>query len=224
MFSSAAFTFSGAKRPALIAVTRDAGPYRLRKYQAVALPRRAYGPHRLSVHLAEYYEAVLRLFILHAVAAREHCVGLYYLVRAAVEYLLKDGDRLARRRETYDVERDQRLAAHRVDVAQRVRRGDFSKAPRVVDDRRYEIYRQYADPVLGYLPQRRVLSVVPRREQPVGLEDRQPSQNFVKLRRSYLAAQPLVRARSVSRISTTPIPRADDARLPRRIFFLQNLS
>ena len=139
MFSSAAFTFSGAKSPAFIAVTAMAGADGLCEQQAVALARRAYGPHSLGVHLAEYDEAVLRLFVLHAVSAREHRVGLDYLVCSAVQYLLKDGDRLARGREAYDVERDQRLAAHRVDVAQRVRRGDFAEAPRVVYDRRINL-------------------------------------------------------------------------------------
>ena len=44
-------------------------------------------------------------------------------------------------REAGDRERGQRTAAHRVDVADRVRRGDLAVDVRVVDDRREEIDR-----------------------------------------------------------------------------------
>ena len=42
-------------------------------------------------------------------------------------------------REGGDVERGQRRAAHRVDVADRVGRGDATEVVRVVDDRREEV-------------------------------------------------------------------------------------
>jgi hypothetical protein len=49
--------------------------------------------------------------------------------------------RIQRLREGGDVEREQHLAAHRVDVAQGVGGGDGAEGVRIVDDRRKEIQR-----------------------------------------------------------------------------------
>ena len=48
-----------------------------------------------------------------------------------------------------DVQRGERLAAHGVDVGQRVRRGDLSEEVRVVDDRREEVDRLHEREIVG---------------------------------------------------------------------------
>ena len=48
-----------------------------------------------------------------------------------------------------DVQRGERLAAHRVDVRQRVRRGDLPEEIRIVDDRREKIDRLNEREIVG---------------------------------------------------------------------------
>ena len=84
--------------------------------------------------------AELDFHILNRMAAEERHTRFTELVQAAGEDLLenralgifgKGGNR----------KRRQRPSAHRVDVAERIGRGDLSVSKRVVDDRREEIHR-----------------------------------------------------------------------------------
>ena len=50
-------------------------------------------------------------------------------------------------RKSDEVERRERPAAHRVDVGQRVGRGDLAEAPRVVDNRGEEVDRLEQEPI-----------------------------------------------------------------------------
>ena len=93
-------------------------------------------------------EAVLRLVVVQRVAAGDDAARLGDLLRAAAHDLAEDR-RVERLRERRDVERHQHLAAHRVDVAHGVRRGDRAERVRVVDDGREEVDRLDDRQVVG---------------------------------------------------------------------------
>jgi len=94
----------------------------------------------VRVRDADDRQPVLGLRVADCVAARQDAAGLADRRAGAVE------DRGERRRwevvgERGDREREEDAAAHREDVAQRVRGRDLAVRPRVVDDRREEVER-----------------------------------------------------------------------------------
>jgi hypothetical protein len=98
------------------------------------------------------------------------------------------------------VERDQRLTAYRVDVGQRVGRGDPAEGARVVDDRSEEVHGRHdrsrgADPYDGS-----VVSVLDADQQVIGpvLRD-EPRDRLLKLARRDLA-----RAAAAVRVLSEP--------------------
>ena len=56
-----------------------------------------------------------------------------------------------------DVQRGERLTAHRVDVGQRVRRGDLPEQIRIVDDRREEVDGLHEREIVGQHEDARVV-------------------------------------------------------------------
>ena len=64
-----------------------------------------------------------------------------------------------------DVQRGERLAAHRVDVRQRVRGGDLPEEVRIVDDRREEVDRLHEREIVGQQEDARVVECLAADEQ-----------------------------------------------------------
>ena len=93
------------------------------------------------MHGADDSEAVLRLRVADRVPAREDRTGRAHLLGRRRE----DGaEHLGRQllRERSDRKREQRRAAHRKDVVERIRRCDASERCGVVDERREEVERE----------------------------------------------------------------------------------
>ena len=103
--------------------------------------RAALRPDPVRVHGADDGEPVLRLVVADRVPAGEDRTGRADdLVRARQDLAQHLGRQLLRERG--DREREQRHAAHREHVVERVRRGDRAEGARVVDDRREEVDRE----------------------------------------------------------------------------------
>ena len=102
-------------------------------------PLFAQKPFRM--HGADDREPVLRLVVAQRVPAGEHRAGGADLLVGGAE---DRGERLVRQAlgEGGDREREQRRAAHREDVVERVRRGDPAEERRIVDERREEVERE----------------------------------------------------------------------------------
>ena len=118
----------------------DAAAYRLCEDERVAGTRPGVGDLGAGPDDPGHGEAVLRLGVVHGVAADDEDAGLPGLGGAALEYLDKDVLR-ERGGESDYVEGEQRRSPHRVDVAEGVRRGHLSEDVGIVDDRREEIHR-----------------------------------------------------------------------------------
>ena len=125
----------------------------------------------LGVDEADGAEAVLRLRVDDRVTAGDHARRLRDLVRAAAE---DRGQPLLRHvdGEGGNVERERDLAAHRVDVAQRVRSGDGSVVVGVIDDRREEVDGEDERQLLGDAVDRGVVRLAQTDEQLLGLAGR----------------------------------------------------
>ena len=73
-------------------------------------------------------------------ASHQHSSRLHNLVGSAPEYLT-EYLRIKTIRETHDIERNLRLAAHCVNIAQSIRSRNLSEQIRVVNNRREEVQR-----------------------------------------------------------------------------------
>ena len=122
-------------------VEEHSRPERLRQEERIARPRAALRPEAVRVHGADDCEPVLRLVVAQRVAAGEDPAGRAHLLVGGAE---DRGERLVRQalREGGDREREERRAAHREDVVERVRRGDAPEERGVVDERREEVERE----------------------------------------------------------------------------------
>ena len=85
--------------------------------------------------------AVLDLFVDDAVAADDHRAALFDLIGAAFEDLAEDGDIHLALGKADDVHAGLGLAAHGVNIAQRVGRGNLAEEIGIVDDGREEVHR-----------------------------------------------------------------------------------
>src|SRR5205807_9097052 len=116
----------------------DAGAEWLGEEYPVAGSQAALDQNPIGMDAAGHAEPVLRLGVDDGVPARDHAPRLGDLVPAAAKYVRDD--RLGHlTRESGDREREQHLAAHRVDVRHRVDGGDGAPGPRIVDDRWEEV-------------------------------------------------------------------------------------
>ena len=116
----------------------EPGAERLRQQDGVAGPGTALPPDTVRVDGADDGEAVLRLVVADRVAARQDRPGLPRRLRRARQHLAEhlDGQLLGKRGHR---EREQRPAAHREHVVERVRRRDPAERARIVDDGREEV-------------------------------------------------------------------------------------
>ena len=119
----------------------DARAERLGENQAIAWLRAGVGENAFRIDRAGHRVAEFDLAILHRVSAKQRDAGFAQLVEAAAKDLRDVVGVQAVLRKRRNRQRGERAAAHRIDVAQRVRRGDLSIDIRVVDDRREEVHR-----------------------------------------------------------------------------------
>jgi hypothetical protein len=122
-----------------VPVVEDAETERLGQRQRAAGGRPVVAQQAVGVGEAGDRQAVLGFPVVDAVPAGEVRVGLGADVGAPAQHLGREleGDQVARPGQ--QVDRQQRLAAHRVDVRQRVGGGDPAPVVGVVDDRGEEV-------------------------------------------------------------------------------------
>ena len=175
----------------------EPGAERLRQEERVARLRAALRPDPVGVDGADDGEPVLRLVVADRVASGEDRPGLAHdLVGSGEDLAQHLGRQLFG--ECGDREREQRHAAHREDVVERVRRRDRAEVARIVHDRWEEVDREderalVVEPVDG--------SVVGRIEpdEQIGGLDRDEAARSVSSRAAgYFAAQPPAFASEVS--------------------------
>ena len=117
----------------------DAGAERLGEEQNVAGARAAVGENPRGIDRSGDGVPEFDFLILHGVAAKQRDARFAQLVESAAKDFADGPGLEALFRERGDRERGQRPAAHRVDVADGVGRGDLAVDVRVVDDRREEV-------------------------------------------------------------------------------------
>ena len=166
-----------------------------------ASPARAplFGQMPLRVHGADDREPVLRLLVADRVPAGEQAAGLAHLRVGGGEDRREHLDRqlLGERR---DRKREQRRAAHREDVVQRIRRGDRAVVGRVVDDRREEVDGEDDRPLVVELVDGGVVRGRKPDEKVLGLDRHEAAQQLLELRRRVLRGAAAAAASSVSLI------------------------
>ena len=119
-----------------------AGADRFRQDQGVAGPRLCIIEYPVGMNIAQNSIAELRFLVLDRMAADDGYAGLGHLVDAALHDPFVDLVKIRACRKRRDVQGDQRLAAHGVDVGQRVGRRDRTEPVAIVHDRREEIRGQ----------------------------------------------------------------------------------
>jgi hypothetical protein len=134
---------AGRRLPALECGGDHAGADRLGEDQPVPGLRPVDGQQRGRVGQAGHGQAVLGHRVVDRVAARDEAPGLRRHLRAAAQHLAQDGEVEPVGRPGGHVDREQRPAAHRVHVGQRVRGGDPAPVGRVIHDRGEEVGGQH---------------------------------------------------------------------------------
>ena len=112
----------------------------LRQHQAIARARAAFGEDARGMHEANRGEAILWLVVGDGMPARDQRARLAHLLRAAAQNL---GQNLGIEvvGEADEVQGEERVAAHGVDVAEGVGGGDGAEGIGIVHHRREEIRR-----------------------------------------------------------------------------------
>ena len=127
--------------------------------QNVTRLRAGIGEHPFRMHKARDRQTVNGLRAVDGVAARDDRARLIGLVIAAAQNLTHRFV-VHRVRQTHDIERQLRLAAHRVHIAQRVRCGDLAVQKRVIDDRWEKVRRLNDGRVVRYHIHARVIALI----------------------------------------------------------------
>ena len=127
-------------RPNLMAVPTMPVPMGLVRISTSPARAPAFVQMRSGCDGAGHGVAELDLAVAHGVPAEQHDAGAPQRVVSAPEDLGDGGGVDEVLGKPGDRQRGQRPPAHRVDVAQRVRRGDLAVDVRVVDDRREEVH------------------------------------------------------------------------------------
>jgi hypothetical protein len=175
--------------PALVAVEDESCPERLRQEERVPGPGTGLRPDRVGPHGADDGEAVLRLVVPQRVPAGEDRAGSADLLVGAVEDRAHDAE-LELLREASDREREQRRAAHREHVVERVRRRDPPERMRVVDERREEVEREDDRAVVVEAVDGRVVGGIEADEQVLGVGRDEPAQELLEPRGGVLRGAP----------------------------------
>ena len=114
---------------------------RLGQHEVVAGLGAGVGEDAVGMHGADDRKAVFRLGVVDRVAAGDERTGGAHDVGPAVENPSEQLERQVLTRPRHQVQRQQRRAAHRVHVRERVRGRDAAPVVRVVDDGSEEVRR-----------------------------------------------------------------------------------
>jgi len=151
---------------------------RLGEHERVAGPGGGVGQDAIGMHAARDGQPVFDLRVAHAVSAGNHRAGLVHDVGAPAQDVRKPVVVDIAVGVAHQVEGRQRLAAHRVHVAERVGGGDAAEVVRVVHQRREEIGRQDEGRVLVETIHARVVERL-RPDEQVGMPLRaEPAQHL----------------------------------------------
>ena len=216
---------AGVGETALRAAEHERRAERLRQVERVAGLRAGLRPDPVERDGADDREPVLRLGVADRVAAGEDRARRAHLPVGAVEDRTHDlGRQLLRQRG--DREREQRHAAHREDVVQRVRRRDRAEVVRVVDDRREEVDREDERALVVEPVDRCVVGRVEPDEQVLGLGGHEAAQQLLEprgrvLRRAAACGRQIGELHTESVKSSggprPPLLRGEDVRRPIRV-------
>ena len=158
---------------------------RFRQEERVARSGAALSPHALRADCADDGQPVLRFRVANRVTAREQAAGLAHRSVGRGE---NGGHRVVGELlgERGDGEGEDRLAAHREDVVQRVDRRDRPEVVGIVDERREEVDREDERPPLVEPVDRRVVARREPDEQVLGLCGEESGQELLESRRRIL--------------------------------------
>ncbi len=177
--SIAASSEPGGAIPSRYGLEHDAGAERLREEERVAGLRARLRPDRVRVHRADDREPVLRLRVSDRVPARENRArSPHALVRSGEDVSEHLDRKLLGKRG--DRERQERRAAHREDVVQRVRRGDRPEGARVVDERGEEVDGEDDRALVVQPVDRRVVGGIEPDEQILRLRGNKPREQCLE--------------------------------------------
>ncbi len=129
----------GILRDSLLQRRRDhAGPDAFSEHQHIARARARVGQDAIRMDQASDGISELDLLVLHAVPAQQRAIGFVNLLGPALQDF-RQIVQVALGRPRENRKRGDRLAAHRVNVAERVGRRDRAERVRIVDNGREEI-------------------------------------------------------------------------------------
>ena len=134
----------------------EARAERLRQEEHVAGTGTRLRPDAGRVDRADDREAVFRLLVANRVTACENRTCISHLLGGGGEHIGHDSRRQLLG-ESRDREREQRRAAHRKDIVERVRRRDPPEDRRIVHERREEVERENERTLVVELVHRRVV-------------------------------------------------------------------
>ena len=136
---------------------QDSRPDRFREYQTIARPGSGQGDYLVGPNFADRHQPILRLGVVDRVTAQNEGTGFLRHVRATAQRVGKQLEQFGFARPRDEVEGEQRSCSHRVDVAERVGRGDSAERVRVVHNGGEEVYRGDQRAIFPQLEDRRVV-------------------------------------------------------------------
>ena len=164
-----------------LCLQHEARTERLREEEDVARTRPGLRPDPLRMHQADDREPVLRLGVADRVAARKDRAGSTNALLGAGKHLAEHLDRELLRKGG-DRKRQERRAAHRVHVVQRVRRSDGTERSRIVDERREEVDREHDRPLVVQAVDRSIVGRIETDEQILGFGRDEPCEERLETR------------------------------------------
>ena len=164
----------------------NGGAERLGEHEAVADLGVRVAQHLLGIHAPGHRQPELQLVVDDRVAADDERAGFVDLVLPAAEDVGEHVEREPIRGKADDVERGERLAAHRVHVRERVRRGDLAERVRIVDDGREEVDRLHEREIFRQLKHAGVVEGLAPDEQPRVRFDRDAGEGLREIETSEL--------------------------------------
>ena len=133
-------------------------PKRLGEDEGVAGPGAGIGDDPLGVDPAVHAQAVLRLLVVHGMAAHQAGAGLHHLVMPAAQDLPQKAQIQMLGREHDQIEGGQRHPAHGIDVGDGVGRGDLAEPVGIVHRRGDEVHGVDHGDLVGQPVHRRVVA------------------------------------------------------------------
>ena len=138
----------------------------LRQNQNVARTRAAVRPHLIRLHKAGHREAINRLRSMNRMAAGDNRACLIGLGIAAAQNLLHRS-LIHLLGNAHDVQRQTRLTAHRIHIAQGIRRCNLAIHKRVIHNRRKKIRRLHNRQLLTHLINAGIVALVIADQKPL---------------------------------------------------------